>query len=78
MESFHFYLEQDKYGWTPIHGAARNGHTEIVKILAPLMDNPNAPNNVGDTPILMAKNTEIRSILESFKTSTINKTIHEK
>ena len=28
--------------------------TEIVKILAPLVDNPNAPNNNGETPILEA------------------------
>ena len=27
---------------------------EIVKILAPLIDNPNAPNNYGDTPIFWA------------------------
>ena len=34
----------NKDGNTPIHEAAKNGHTEIVKILAPLTDNPNAPN----------------------------------
>ena len=28
----------DRNGWTPIHKAARYGHTEIVKILAPLSD----------------------------------------
>ena len=30
------------------------GHTEIVKILTPLTDNPNAPNIHGDTPIYWA------------------------
>ena len=30
------------------------GHTEMVKILAPLADNPNAPGNNGDTPIYWA------------------------
>ena len=35
---------------TPIHAAACMGHTEIVKILAPLTDNPNAPSKNGDTP----------------------------
>ena len=54
---------------TPIYWAAFMGHTEIVKILAPLTDNPNAPNNGGTTPIEIAKNAEIRKILESFKTS---------
>ena len=37
--------------FTPIYQVAKNGHTEIVKILAPLTDNPNAPNNNGETPI---------------------------
>ena len=34
---------------TPIHEAAQNGHTEIVKILAPMTDNPNAPDKDGQT-----------------------------
>ena len=54
---------------TPIYWAAKNGHTVIVQILAPLTDNPNAPDNQGKTPIAVAKNAEIRRILESFKTS---------
>ena len=51
---------------TPIYWAARNGHTKIVQILAPLKDNPNAPDNRGYTPIhWAAKNghTEIVKIL---------------
>ena len=39
---------------------------EIVKILAPLTDNPNAPNHNGMTPIMVARNEEIRKILKSF------------
>ena len=42
---------------------------EMVKILAPLTDNPNAPNNYGRTPSSVASNTEIRRFLESFNTS---------
>ena len=42
---------------------------EIVKILVPLTDNPNAPSNSGKTPTAVAKNEEIREILETFKTS---------
>ena len=38
----------------PIYCAACNGYSEIVKILAPLTDNPNAPNNRGETPIYWA------------------------
>ena len=59
----------DEDRWTPIYWAARNGHTEIVKILAPLTDNPNAPDNYGNTPFSIAKNAEIRKILKSFNTS---------
>ena len=31
-------------------------HNEIVKILPPLTDNPNAPNKNGETPIIWAAN----------------------
>ena len=48
----------DNYECTPIHWAAT-----IVKILAPLSDNPNAPNIHGQTPIIVAKNEEIRGII---------------
>ena len=58
----------DKFGETPSYRAAWKGNSEIVKILAPLTDNPNAPNKYGSTPIAVAKNAEIRRILESFKT----------
>ena len=46
-----------------------SGHTEIVKFLAPLTDNPNAPNNAGQTPLQVAANVEIHRILKSFKTN---------
>ena len=41
----------NKHKWTPIHRAAMNGHTEIVRALAELVDNPNVPDEVGWTPI---------------------------
>ena len=40
----------DEDGVTPIFVAASKGHTEIVKILAPLTDRPNAPDKDGKTP----------------------------
>ena len=46
--------------------ASRFGHTEIVKILCPLTDNPNASKRNVDTPIHMAASkghTEIVKIL---------------
>ena len=57
-------------GKTPIYQAALNGHTEIVKILVPLTNDPNALNDItGKSPVDVAKNDEIRTILESFKPS---------
>ena len=50
----------------PIHWAACWRHREIVKILAPLTANPNAPNNNGYTPIgaaVLFGHTEIVKIL---------------
>ena len=57
------------YGKTPIHQAAQFERTEIVKILASLTDNPNAPGKDGITPSSVAKNAEIRKILKSFNPS---------
>ena len=56
-------------GKTPIYWATDEGHTEIVKFLAPLTDNPNAPKNDGKTPASVAKNAEIRRILKAYKKS---------
>ena len=45
------------------------GYTEIVKILVPLTDNPNAPDKAGETPIFWAArngHTEIVKILAPF------------
>ena len=60
----------NKDGMTPIYQAASYGHTEVVKLLASLTYNPNAPNrwgpSKGKTPSSVAKNAEIRRILESF------------
>ena len=42
---------------TPIFWAAENGHSEVVKVLAPLSDNPNKPGPFNEkmyTPIYMA------------------------
>ena len=41
-------------GETPIYLAAKNGHSEIVKILVPLTKTPNAPNKDGQTPMHLA------------------------
>ena len=49
-----------------VRGILSDEDTEIVKILAPLIDNPNAPNRNGETPIYWAAlrgHTEIVKIL---------------
>ena len=61
-------LVADQIGWNPIHHAAFNGHSEVIKLLCNLTDNPNAseptPYNVmPDTPIHMsAKNGHIEVV----------------
>ena len=47
--------------------------TEIVKILAPLTDNLNAPDKWGNTPSSVAKTVEILIILKYYKTSAFFK-----
>ena len=59
-----------------IHYGACKGHTKIVEILAPLTENPNAPDKDGKTPIYVARNEEIRQILKSFNISRIRKQIY--
>ena len=58
--------------YTPIYWAAKNGHTEIVKILAPLTDNPNAPNKYGETPIHKAAKNGHREIVKILALFTDN------
>ena len=41
-------------GRTPIHIAANRGHTEIVKFLADIVENPNSAMPNGVTPIHLA------------------------
>ena len=52
IDNYNAFNQKGKYG--RIYEAAFYGHTEIVRILAPLTDNPNAPDENGNTPINMA------------------------
>ena len=51
LEKFHAPNEN---GFTPIHFQARNGHLDVIKVMAPLTENPNMPNKYGQTPIYWA------------------------
>ena len=47
--------ESNNVGETPIYAAAKNGHVEVIKVLAPLADKPDERNEVdGVTPIYAA------------------------
>ena len=41
-----------------MYWAALKGHMGIIKLLAPLTHNPNAPNNYSQTPSSVATNLE--------------------
>ena len=63
------YPNESKSDFTPIEYAAMNGHTDIVKILAPLTVNPNETKSFFTvTPIeraVMKGNMEMVKILAS-------------
>jgi ankyrin len=40
---------QDKFGWTPLHHAARNGNVELCKLLVSHDCRPHIPNELGKT-----------------------------
>ena len=62
--------EPNQDGETPIYIAAENGHVDVIKVLAPLCDNPNAPvcHFPWDTPIQVAarNKNEIIEILTPY------------
>ena len=64
------------YFWNPIHMEAVKMHTEIVKILASLIDNPNAAMYNGTTPIFMAAMNGCTEIVKILATLTDNLYFH--
>ncbi len=63
----------DQNGSTPIHSAAKNGHIDVLKVLAPLTKNPNRGTVhgkfLGETPIQTAQRTghhEFSRMLQSY------------
>ena len=57
---------------TLIHWAVKGKNLELIKILAPNMKTPNAPDEYGETPIakatrLLGPNHDIVRILQTFQ-----------
>jgi len=45
---------KDRMGWTPLHGAAINGHKEIAELLIAKGEDVNAKDDHGETPLDLA------------------------
>ena len=61
----------------PMHWIAWHGYTEIFKFLALLTDDPNSPDNIGQTPYIIARfrgGKEIQKFLQTYQTSRKRKT----
>jgi cytohesin len=56
---------KDNIGWTPLYRAAYCGHVEIVMILLEHGADPRIADNGGHIPLDYAKDSAIRSLLES-------------
>ena len=65
----------NKNGETPIHQAALTGHTEIIKLLAPLTVNPNAHDKNGGTPIRNAAENGHFEIFKILVPLTVDQTL---
>ena len=56
---------KDDDGWTPLHWAAFKGRVNVVKLLLERGANPLIADNEGHIPLYYAKDSAIRSLLES-------------
>uniref|UniRef100_UPI002FD4E026 ankyrin repeat domain-containing protein n=1 Tax=Wolbachia endosymbiont of Pentidionis agamae TaxID=3110435 RepID=UPI002FD4E026 len=53
---------KDENGLTPLHQAARGGHTAVVEILLKNIDDVNATNRWNYTPLYVAKGLETKKL----------------
>ena len=56
---------KDKYGWTPLHSVALMGRVDVVKIMLEHGADPRIADKEGHIPLDYAKDSAIRSLLES-------------
>ncbi|MEM9424270.1 MAG: ankyrin repeat domain-containing protein [Spirochaetota bacterium] len=52
------------YGDHPLHLAARNGHTEAVRILVEARSNVNSTNKFGETPLYIAARSHHKEVID--------------
>ena len=57
----------DAQGWTPLHFAVSNNHTELVRFLIQNSANVNAATKDGTTPLSLAEKREYKNIAEILK-----------
>ena len=56
---------KDNNGWTPLHRAAYEGHVDVVRVLLESGADPWIADNEVHIPLDYAKDSAIRSLLES-------------
>ena len=56
--------QKDNCGTTPLHTAALNGHSEIVKIILDVVEDKNPKGPCGQTPLHYAANNSHTTICE--------------
>ena len=61
----------DQHGRTPIHFAALNGHSEIVKIIINYMEIPNVADLYGKTPIHLATKNGHANVVQVLSFNTL-------
>ena len=66
------FLSTKAFDCTPIWNAAYEGHTDVVKLLMNVAQNPNAPKNNGATPIFIAAQKNHIEVVKLLMNSTDN------
>ena len=61
---------KEEDGWTPLHWAAYNGHTDVVKALITAEADVDAKNKWGSTPLQLATNDAIKALLRKARAKT--------